>query len=395
MKIGFDVSQTGREKAGCGYFADGLIRELAAADSNNEYILYPSVGDLFWDQDCGRSTFQCDRPNFRRVELAANFESSQSFWQRPPQDFEAQLGHPDIFHTNNFYCPGGLEKARLVYTLYDLSFLEDPEWSTEANRIGCFRGVFNAGLRADWIVAISEFTRQHFLSTFPHFPAERTSVIYPASRFHASSPAIRTGRLDGIESGRYWLSVATIEPRKNHQRLLEAYKLLRSQGGPTYPLVLAGGKGWLMEHFMHHLDGLTPGRDIILTGYVEDQELMWLYQNCFAFVYPSLFEGFGMPVLEAMAAGAAVICSSSSSLPEVAGAAGIMVDPTGVQDIAKAMEQLQANPEDRKRRKMLAARQAQQFSWTRAAAQLQEIYRNVQTLPRRDAAREPALVAVR
>jgi len=130
MTIGFDVSQTGRSKAGCGYFADGLIRQLAEVDRENRYVLYPAVGDMFWDADCAKSTFSSGRPNFRRTRAPASFESSQAFWRYPQADFEQQLGSPDIYHANNFFCPE-LKTARLVYTLYDLGYLEEPAWTTE------------------------------------------------------------------------------------------------------------------------------------------------------------------------------------------------------------------------------------------------------------------------
>src|ERR1017187_6899127 len=154
MRIGFDISQTGSSKAGCGYFAENLIRHLAARDSANEYILYPAVGDVFWDPGCGGETFSCNLHNFRRLAAPRSFEASRAFWREPGPDFEARLGDPDIVHIHNFYCPRGLRKARLVYTLHDLSFIEHPEWTTEANRFGCWHNVFQASLRADLIVAV-------------------------------------------------------------------------------------------------------------------------------------------------------------------------------------------------------------------------------------------------
>ncbi|MBZ5723443.1 MAG: glycosyltransferase family 4 protein [Acidobacteriia bacterium] len=382
MRIGFDVSQTGKAKAGCGYFADGLIRQLAATDTRNEYILYPAVGDFFWDPACKQETFACQEPNFQRLDPPRDFPASQQFWRNPPADFEARLGHPDIFHANNFFCPRSLKNARLVYTTYDLSFLQEPKWTTEENRIGCLHGVFEASIRADWILAISEFTRRHFLDTFPHYPRERSSVIYPASRFPDSLPALRSERLAMLESARFWLSVGTIEPRKNHRSLLEAYSRLRSAMGSAYPLVLAGGRGWLMEAFLDDLRSLELGRDVILTGYVSDAELKWLYQNCFAFVYPSLFEGFGMPVLEALGLGAPVLCSNTSSLPEAAGDAAVLFDPSDPLSIAKEMIRFARGEVGRESLQSAGLEQAKKFSWARSAARLLELYEQVVASPR-------------
>jgi glycosyltransferase involved in cell wall biosynthesis len=373
MTIGFDVSQTGRSKAGCGYFADGLIRQLAEVDRENRYVLYPAVGDMFWDADCAKSTFSSGRPNFRRTRAPASFESSQAFWRYPQADFEQQLGSPDIYHANNFFCPE-LKTARLVYTLYDLGYLEEPAWTTEANRAGCFRGAFNASLRADRIVAISEYSRRHFLRVFPHYPEERMRVVYPGSRFETRSGSPRPKGLCRLAPEKFWLSVATLEPRKNHRRLIEAYSRVKAETGSALPLVLAGGRGWLMNDFEKTLADLKAGADVILTGYVNDSELQWLYENCFAFVYPSLFEGFGFPVLEAMSMGAAVISSNTSSLPEIVGSAGVLVNPRDAEEIAAAMKRLTVEDGWRGALKGLAPQRARLFSWQSAARQVLELY---------------------
>ena len=295
MRIGFDISQTGQAKAGCGWFADCLIRHLAEIDTQNEYILYPTFGDSYWDAEGPAATARIDRPNFRRGLSQATLAEAQQFWRNPGDDFEARLGEPDIVHANNFFCPHGLSQARLVYTLHDLMFLEQPESTTEANRNGCFTGVFHASLHADLIVAVSQYSRRHFLDIFPHYPSDRVAVAHLASRFHRQPDCARPGKLARLRPGRFWLTVGTIEPRKNHRRLLQAYARLKAQVGESFPLALAGGKGWLMEDFESFVDKLGLRRDIVGLGYVEEAELQWLYQNCFAFLYPSLFEGFGLP----------------------------------------------------------------------------------------------------
>lgn len=381
MRIGFDTSQTGQAKAGCGYFAEGLIRQLAADDLRNSYILYPAVGDLFWDAACATSTFASDRSDFQRLKAPADFEASRRFWCNPDEDFERKLGNPDIFHSNNFFCPRGLKEARLVYTLYDLSFIQDAGWNTEENRIGCFSGVFRASLYADLIVAISEYTRQHFLSTFPGFPANRVAVVYPASRFEGLRDAESPQRFAALQPGGFWLSVGTIEPRKNHVRLLDAYRILKAESGSTLPLVLAGGQGWLLQHFDALLYGLEPGREVILPGYVSDNEMEWLYRNCFGFLYPSLFEGFGMPVLEALGFGAPVLCSNTSSLPEAAGEAALFFDPLDAREIAATMQHLVSGEVSRDLLRAAAHRQARKFSWAGSASRLRELYDHVMTLP--------------
>src|SRR5271166_2786323 len=149
MKIGFDVSQTGAKRTGCGNFAFNLLRALADEPPKHSYVLYPTFGDGFFDPDWPRSTYTPNRPNFARGgPRHREHYALQEFWSNPPGDLETRLGGPDILHSNNFFCPVGLENARVVYTLYDLSFLENPEWHVEANRASCFEGVFRASLHA-------------------------------------------------------------------------------------------------------------------------------------------------------------------------------------------------------------------------------------------------------
>ena len=381
MKIGFDVSQTGSGKAGCGFFADGLIRSLAETDSRNQYFLYPAVGDHFWDPECATSTFQSNRPNFAQVPAGHDFEECKAFWNSPSAEFETLLRAPDIFHANNFYCPSGFAHAKAIYTLYDLSFAQNPGWTTEANRLGCFHGVYTASTRADAMVAISKATRDDFVAMFPHYPAERIRVIYPGSRFEERTGVERPARFSNLPSRGFWLTVGTIEPRKNQQQLVDAHARLQSQTGRGMPLVLAGGRGWLMDDFERKLRDANIGPDqVMLTGYVDDAELRWLYENCFCFVFPSLYEGFGLPVLEAMKLGAPVICSNTSSLPEIVGAAGIQVAPE-TKALADAMLRMLEDDGFRESWTAAATERAGMFSWKRAAREVLELYDEALALP--------------
>lgn len=391
MTVGFDISQTGTAKAGCGFFADGLIRKLVSDHAEDRYILYPAIGDLYWDPDFGRATFHCNRRNCARFKAPGDFDSSRRFWLNPGVDFEADIGNPDVFHTNSYFCPRGLQRARLVYTLYDLSFVEEPCWATETMRVGCFDGLFRASLFADWIVCISDFSRRHFQSIFPTYPVERLSVVHPASRFEAMAKPARPARLECVRPGEFWLSVGTIEPRKNHARLFEAYRMLKEQTGSALPLVLAGGRGWLLEETAPHAGPLEPGKDLIQLGYVSDAELQWLYENCFALVYPSFFEGFGMPVLEALGLGAPVLCSAEGALHEPGGEAAVYFNPRDARSIAEAMAALVRGEFSRDELKRRGLEHAKTFSWSRSAALVSAIYKAVVQLPRRSAGRGPSL----
>ena len=375
MRIGFDVSQTGEFKAGCGYFAESLVRHLTRTGIGNTYILYPTFGSGYWDPDWARATFlPAAEPNVVRGLGHASFEDLDAFWADPPADLEQQLGMPDIVHSNNFFCPTTLERARLVYTLHDLAFVDHPEWTTEANWYTCFRGVFDASMYADHILAVSDFTRQRFLDMFPHFRADHVSVVYESSRFVGAAQKERPPKLDQLQPRHFWLCVGTSEPRKNQRRLLEAYARLRASGETSDPLVLVGGAGWLMDDLGEWIRELNLVGYVLRLGYVDDDSLAWLYAHCTAFCYPSLYEGFGLPVVEAMSLGAAVLTSRTTSLPEVIGDAGVLVDPADPDAIYTGLRALAGDESFRANLRDHARERAQGFSWARSAAQVLDIY---------------------
>ena len=387
MKIGFDISQTGKDKTGCGYFSYSLFQALLKIKHETSYIAYPSFGDGYWDPDCSLSDcFDNFKKNKSSVSSGPRHTSRRdviAFWRNTHIDLDQELGNPSIIHANNFFSPRGLKKTKLIYTLYDLSFLESPEWHTESNRLLTFRGVFHASLFADGIIAISEYSRQHFLEHFPYYPQDRIWTVSLASRFPLLISGKEPLKKFSVIPQKYWLSVGTLEPRKNHHRLLNAYaKLVHNGKGTPLPLVLVGAKGWRMEHLQLLIEKLNIKDHVKVLGYVEDATLQWLYKHSFAFIYPSLFEGFGLPVLEAMAMGAAVITSETTSIPEVVGDAGYLIDPLDENAIYQALLLFQENPALRNEHSRKSLKQAAKFSWEKTAQTVLSIYEKVLSLPK-------------
>lgn len=377
MKIGFDISQTGNNKAGCGYFAESIIHNILKKDDRNTYLLYSTFGNTYCDPKHGKSTYRSQKINGINLLDRLSPEETLELWNSSNID-EIKLGNPDIIHANNFSCPT-LNKARVVYTLYDLSFIDYPEFTSEENRYKCFNGVFDAALNADLIIAISEYSRNRFLQIFPHFPQERTKVIYLGSRFEE---IIEEKRVSKLEPDGFWLSVCTLEPRKNLRRTLQAYKNYIDIHSDIKPLVLAGSKGWLEEDLEKFIESLGLSDRVYLTGYVEDPTLKWLYKNCWSFVYPSLYEGFGLPILEAMSLGAAIITSNTTSLPEVGGDAVYYVNPHNLSKLTEAFAKLM-NPKLRDQLKTKSCKQATLFSWSKTADRVLQIYQEVLQMPSR------------
>jgi glycosyltransferase involved in cell wall biosynthesis len=378
MKIGFDISQTGALKAGCGYFAESLIRTLTEIDGQNEYVLYPAFGTGFWDPDHKRATWHTGRQHVRRGPEGMSHAACVAMWQSGGTELDLAIGAPDVVHANNYFCPRGLT-ARVVYTLYDLVTLDHPDFTTEANRLVCTDGLVDASVHADMLIAISEATRSRFLELFPHYPGSRVKTVYPASRF---TPEQRPGRPPGgLKTDTFWLAVGTVEPRKNLRRLVRAYAALVREHPTTGPLVIAGGTGWLEEDFNAFVRDTGVSDRIQRLGYVSDEQLAALYAGCFAFVYPSLVEGFGMPVLEAMSLGAAVITSNRSSMPEIVSDTGFTVDPEDEAALAAAMSLLQTEAPLRARLRDAARLRATRFSWVDSAQMVLDTYKEVLNLP--------------
>ena len=381
LKIAFDVSQTGKRKAGCGFYAAALIDGLLESASQHHFTLLTSFGDFFHDPTQAlafphRSQGVAYGPRLPRRSDA------EVFW-RDHQRVEGLLGGYDLVHANNFWCPPWRLRSTLLYTLYDMSFAEQPQWTTEKNRLGCFQGVLQASLNADWLIAISHASKRAFLRHFPHVPADRVRVIYPASRFDQPGfdlqPCQPQSQL--FSSGQpFLLSTGTIEPRKNQRFLLEVYSRFRERGGAAIPLVLAGGKGWLMEDFEQELVESPWAADIHLLGYVSDRELIWLYRNCLLNLYPSHYEGFGLPVLEGMGQGAPVISSSSTSLPEIVADAGILLPPDDRDGWVEAIETLLSQPQTLADLADASSTRATAFNWKESTRQLLELYEEAAAL---------------
>lgn len=288
----------------------------------------------------------------------------------------------DLLHGLAFAAPLA-SACPTVVTVHDLSFLRFPKAFRPFNRLYLSVMTRLSVRRAARVIAVSESTRQDVI-TLCGVPGDRV-VVVPNGVTDEFCPAdsaevAEFRRQKGLPQ-RFILFVGTLEPRKNIVRLLEAYALWRKTAGVTTPLapalVIAGAKGWYYETIFARVHALGLTSDVIFPGFVPDAELPWWYRAAELFVYPSLFEGFGLPVLEAMASGIPTITSNASSLPEVVGDAAQLVNPEDTAALALALGRVLADPE--LAREMCAAglRQAALFSWTRTAAETAAVYHAV------------------
>jgi glycosyltransferase involved in cell wall biosynthesis len=369
MRIGIDYTAAVRQMGGIGRYTRNLIRALAEIDQNGEYVLWVAGGRRGLDDSDWP-------PNFHLRTIPLSDRWVNLLWQRMriPLPIESMVGHLDVFHSPDFVLPPTRSAARTLVTVHDLSFLRVPECFVPSFREYLKAAVRRSVARADAILADSESTRAD-LRELLGVSDERIAVVYPGveARFR---PIRETSVLEVVQRKyvlpeRFILGVGTLQPRKNFTGLIDAFSRLME---PDLQLVLAGGVGWLHEPILETISQRHLQDRVRLLGFVDDHDLPALYSLATVFAFPSWYEGFGLPVLEAMACGTPVVTANNSALPEVAGNAALMVDAASPQELADALHVALV---DEVRREELATAgfgHARQFTWERAAAQLQRCY---------------------
>jgi glycosyltransferase involved in cell wall biosynthesis len=344
MRIIFDANPLTLNKSGVGHYTHELIQSLADSHPDASFVgYYFNFGGL------KQITGLPEAPNIQYHELRlipgkVLGVSRRLGFQFPLQIFVREPA--DIVLSTNFVPTLKKRKAKRVTAVHDLAFIDCPQFVAERNLSFLQKWAPKAIKHADLILTISEFTKSRLMDMCK-VPADKIHItpIPPASH-PKSDPAILT-KLD-IGDG-YLLFVGTIEPRKNIGNLVEAFALLPEELHHTYPLVLTGGKGWRDEAILARIEELQKqGLKIILTGYVTDAERAALYENATACVLPSHYEGFGMPVLEAMSYGKPVACSDIDVLHEVAQDAAVYFDKDKPQVIADCLQKLLDDPSELK-----------------------------------------------
>jgi glycosyltransferase involved in cell wall biosynthesis len=282
-------------------------------------------------------------------------------------------GPVDVFHSPDFVLPP-VRRARTILTVHDLTFMRVPQSAFPTVRAYLNQVVPRSVRRADLVLADSQCAKNDLVELLG-IPPEKIEVVYAGiePRFHPfdDRSVLEPVRVRYCLPRRFILTVGTLEPRKNHVRLIEAFARLRREG---LKLVIAGGKGWMYEEIFAKIEELDLRDEVIFPGFIADEDLPALYNLAELFAYPSLYEGFGIPPLEAMACGTPVVASNTSSLPEVVGQGGLLVSPTDVEALAEAMQRLL---DDSALREQLVARglvQARRFTWRAAAERLLEAY---------------------
>jgi glycosyltransferase involved in cell wall biosynthesis len=405
MQIGIDITGLYIVRAGIYYYSLNLLRHLLALDSEHEFVLLDYV-PVRGDRILPFNLRALESERVRVVEIKGPRQRKLIRWKRmdffggrfmaqridaildrPWQWFIAGMTHRelntalaelDVLHVSDVaqLVPA---RARLVSTVYDLTPMLFPDWHTQQNRAFFKHKMRYVREQKQTIIAISEHTKRDLLETLA-IPEERVHVVYGGvdPRYHPIHDHEEISRVThkyDVPGPGYILYVGTLEPRKNLVRLIEAYAVTLDRCGErTPPLVLTGGKGWFYKEIFDIVERLGLQQRAIFTGFVDDEDLPALFNGALFFVYPSLYEGFGIPVLEAMACGVPVITSDASSLPEIVGEAGVLVDPTDTRALAAALMALLDDPERRATLRAAGLAQSALFSWQRAARETLAVY---------------------
>lgn len=365
MLFSVDAHAIGRHLTGNEVYIRNLVSQFAALDPEANFLAYLSVND--------EAGWVPERFLRRRVSpnpfVRLGWDLTARLWRDRPALVHVQYTAP-------LGCP-----VPVVVTVHDVSFLEHPEFFSPPRAVQLRWTVERTVRRAAKILTVSEFSRRAIEKAYA-LPADKlvvapnaaSSIFRPVDR---QSAAARVRARFGIPSP-YLLTVGDLVPRKNHIGLVRAFAaILRHCPRLPHHLVIAGKETRYGRKVRRAARESGAAERIHFTGFVTDEELVQLYNACELFVFPSLYEGFGLPVLEAMACGRAVVCSNTSALPEVADAAAILVDPRDTAGIARAMLDVLLDADLRTRLERLALHRAAQFSWRKTAQRTLEVYYEV------------------
>ena len=367
-----DISAAVHSKAGLGRYSERLAGALLARDPERYALFYNRGGEGRYPDTLPENVY------LREVR-----------WGYKPWRMAVLLGHigrlpfnrlvPDaeLFHsTEHLLLP--LRGVPTVLTVHDLIFKLFPEYHKRLNYWYLNRAMPLYVERASAIIAVSEATKRDLVK-FYHVDPAKVTVVYEAAATHFKPPS--PAGIDHVRRtydlpGRFLLHLSTIEPRKNLMRLLDAFRLLRTSF-PDLHLLLAGGRGWLYDDFFARVE--TEGwRGVVRPlGWVPDADLPAIIGAAALAVQPSLYEGFGLPILEHMACGQVVAASDSSSHPEVGGEAAAYFDPMNVDDMAAVISRLLTDEDEYRRRQMAGREQAARFSGERAARETAAVYQSL------------------
>ncbi len=367
MKVGIDAHSAERDGTGNCTYIRGLLLGLSQIDKENQYILY---------------AININHPFYKNLENSENFRIKPLKYKRPIFRIPISLAKEsfvdklDILHIQ--YNAPPVHRGKLILTIHDLAYIHFPEAFDRFQRYRLKILVPLNAKKAKRIICGSHYSKKD-ISEFCKVDEAKIEVIpYGVNSSCKTFESESKKRKEilakyGIKE-KFIFSLGRLNERKNLSSLISAYKYLRDAGKMDISLVIGGNKDFLFEKILMEIKNSGYENDIILTGYIDDKDLPVIFSSAELFVYPSLFEGFGLPPLEAMICKCPVIASNVSSIPEVVGNAGILVDPNNVDEISRAIYRVTSNPELREEMKKKGYEKGQMFRWETTAKKTLNIY---------------------
>lgn len=370
--IGIDYTAAVHQLAGIGRYTRELVQALAQVSPDYTYRLFVA--------DVGRvrlPPLPADNFSWRTTRLTERWLARLWFRLRLPLAINLWTGPLALYHATDFFLPPLAQRTKSIVTVHDLSFVRHPESVMPGMTRHLNTWVPRSVQRADHVIAVSKATRQDLIELY-NTPAPKITVLHHgvSARF---APVANNAALANVRhkyklgQAPFILSLGTIQPRKNYLQLIRAVAQLEKE----IALVIVGGWGWDTGPIFAEVENLGLAKRVHFPGYVDDADLPALYSAATLFVYPSLYEGFGLPALEAMACGTPVVAANRSALPEVVGDAGLLVDPQDVSAIAGAIEGLLGDAACRAQLSAAGLARAAQFTWPGMARQLLTLYQKI------------------
>jgi glycosyltransferase involved in cell wall biosynthesis len=356
--------------AGIHHYSAHLLNALCAVSTPRPLRYLAYVGDPAYQAPPGLALM--------RAPALTQKPTVRILWEQCVLPWQARFDRVSLLHGLAYALPLAWSGPAVV-TVHDLSFLLFPRSFAAANRLYLSRITAISCRRARRVIAVSQATA-HDLTRLLGISPRRIDVIYNGvdSVFFVRDPeAVAAFRRQAGWPEQFILSLGTLEPRKNYGVLIEAYALYRQMSARPLPLLIAGGRGWDYEAIFTRVAQLDLTPHVVFLGFVPAATLPWLYNAATLFVYPSRYEGFGLPVVEAMACGVPVITTRASSLPEVAGTAAWLLDPDDSEGLAQAMHVLTTDAGRREAMRQAGLEQARRFRWTETAAATAATYARV------------------
>ena len=362
MRFSVDAHAIGQHLTGNETYVRNLLTCFAALDRDADFVTYLSKENAFQDVP----------KRFLKRRVAVNPFVRLGFdLVRKLRNDRPQLLH--VQYTAPLFCP-----VPVVASVHDVSFLEHPDYFTPFRAVQLRCTVHRTVKSAARVITPSEFSKRRILSAY-RLPEDKV-VVLPNGVASTFRPMPRESAQKWVRtefglSSPFILTVGDLQPRKNHAGLIRAFeRLLRAHPQLPHSLVIVGKENWRASDVRAAAKRSSVADRIHFTGFVSDEGLLRLYGACDLFVYPSFYEGFGLPILEAMACGRAVACSNTSAMPEVADSAALLFDPNSEDQIALALRDLLLNPELRQRMERLGSQRAAMFSWESTASKTLDLY---------------------